>query len=61
MSNSLDEYLKAKYQGVWSSKDGFMLWESTDGKLLQLTGPEGEAIILVRKEPTRAWFYPEER
>jgi len=56
------DLLALKYSGVWSCDEGFMVWKSDDGTALQLTGPEGEVIVLIQlKCPSRnrQWLHPE--
>jgi hypothetical protein len=56
------DLLALKYLGEWSCQEGFMIWKSEDGEALQLTGPEGEVIVLIQlKSPShnRLWLHPE--
>ena len=56
------DLLALKYLGEWSCPEGFMIWKSEDGQALQLTGPEGEVIVLIQlKSPShnRLWLHPE--
>lgn len=56
------DLLALKYLGVWSCDKSFMVWVSEDESALQVTGPEGEVIVLIelRSRPhIPVWCYPE--